>query len=230
MLPVHSIRLTDDTPEVDARKLASSLGAQFAFFARQPSPRLLIALFAVAIGVRVAHAAWRPADALLAFAVFAYWPFQEWFLHRYLLHLKPQRIFGRTFDPQFARAHRAHHRRPWIVETTFLPTRVVLGLIPVTLFGWWLATPDIGLAATGVAASAAAATLYEWTHYLTHSTYVPRTAYVRRIFRNHRLHHFKNERHWFAFTVPLIDRALRTDPDPNAVDKSETVRTLGVDE
>lgn len=33
-----------------------------------------------------------------------------------------------------------------------------------------------------------------------------------------------------AFTVPMIDRLLRTDPDPSEVEHSDTVRTLGVDD
>ncbi len=227
---VLSTRLPESSVDVDARTLAPDLGAQLMFFARQPTPRLLLALFTCAAVTRILYATWRPADAYIVLAIAVYWPLQEWFLHRFLLHLKPRTILGHRFDPLFAQAHRAHHRRPWVVETTFLPTRVLLGLIPVTIVGWALATPDIGLAATGVAASAFAATLYEWTHYLTHSAYVPKSAYVKRIFRNHRLHHFKNEHHWFAFTVPMIDRILRTDPDPSEVDRSETVRTLGVDD
>ena len=74
-----------------------------------------------------------------------------------------------------------------------------------------------------------AALMYEWVHYLTHTNYKPKTKYVQRIFRNHRLHHFKHEAYWHAFTVPFVDTVFGTNPDPTTVKKSKTVRTLGVE-
>ena len=54
---------------------------------------------------------------------------------------------------------------------------------------------------------------YEWTHYLVHTDYRPKRALYRAIWRNHRLHHFKNEHYWFAVTTPgTADRVLRTYP------------------
>ena len=72
--------------------------------------------------------------------------------------------------------------------------------------------------------------LYEWVHYLTHTPYRPRSAYLRRIVRNHRLHHFKNEHHWYAFTAPLVDTLFGTNPEPGDVDLSPTVHTLGIED
>ena len=51
---------------------------------------------------------------------------------------------------------------------------------------------------------------YEWTHYLTHTSYVPRGRYYARICRAHRLHHFKDEGFWYGFTLPFVDALLRT--------------------
>ena len=47
-----------------------------------------------------------------------------------------------------------------------------------------------------------------------------------RIWRNHRLHHFKNEHYWHGITQTLADRVLGTDPDQRDVDRSATARTL----
>ena len=69
-----------------------------------------------------------------------------------------------------------------------------------------------------------AAAIYEWVHYIVHTSHRPKTALMRRIRRNHRWHHYKNERYWFAFTVPRIDTLLRTDPDPKDVELSPTAR------
>ena len=79
-------------------------------------------------------------------------------------------------------------------------------------------------------AFAGMAIAYEWVHYLTHTNYVPRGAYYRRLWRNHRLHHYKNEHHWFGFIVPWVDTAFGTDPALKDVETSPTCRNLGVDE
>ena len=54
---------------------------------------------------------------------------------------------------------------------------------------------------------------YEWTHLLIHTAYVPKSAAYRRIWRNHRLHHFKNENYWHGVTNNLSDTVLGTNPD-----------------
>lgn len=67
---------------------------------------------------------------------------------------------------------------------------------------------------------------YDWTHFLIHTRVPPRTAYYRRIWRGHRLHHYRNERYWLGVTSPLGDLALRTNPPRDAVELSPTARGL----
>jgi len=45
--------------------------------------------------------------------------------------------------------------------------------------------------------------------------------------RNHRLHHFKNERYWFGVTSTVGDRVIGTLPDQSTVPRSPTARSLG---
>ncbi len=50
---------------------------------------------------------------------------------------------------------------------------------------------------------------YEWTHYLIHTDYKPKTRVYRAIWRNHRNHHYKNEHYWFTVTSSgTADRVL----------------------
>lgn len=223
-------------PHLDTPQARASLAAQAAHFFTFASPLVLLvnalALVAARVGVGVASgdagaasAAWM--SIAVAAATAAWWPLQEWLFHRVLLHLRPRRVFGFLVDPHFARAHRAHHKQPWIVEQTLLPLRVLAVLVPAQAL--WLLVPSTTLALTAAATYAISALVYEWVHYLCHSHYVPRSAYYRRIWRNHRLHHFKNERHWFSFTVPAVDAWLGTEPHVDDVATSSTVRTLGVD-
>jgi hypothetical protein len=216
-------------PHLDTPAARTSLAAQAGFFLRHTSP-LLLALNALALVVaRATIGGFTWLDAPVLVVTVAWWPFQEWLFHKVLLHRRPTRLFGRTLDPGFARAHRAHHRQPWIVDKTLLPVPLLLVLIALQPVSWLL-WPSWHLGLTAGAAYACCALAYEWTHYLCHSHYVPRGTYYRRIWKNHRLHHFKNEHHWYSFTVPMVDAWLGTDPDAASVATSETVRTLGVDD
>jgi hypothetical protein len=71
--------------------------------------------------------------------------------------------------------------------------------------------------------------VYEWTHFLIHSTYRPRHRIYRYVWRAHRNHHFRNEHYWFGVTMHLADHVLGTFPERSAVEVSATVRTLGIE-
>ena len=60
-----------------------------------------------------------------------------------------------------------------------------------------------------------------------HTDYKPRTRLYKSIWRNHRLHHFKNEHYWFTVTTAgTADRVLGTFPDPAKVRTSRTAKAL----
>ena len=80
--------------------------------------------------------------------------------------------------------------------------------------------------ATGFAAAVFLSLAYEWTHYLIHTDYMPRTRFYRSLWRGHRLHHYRNENYWFGVTNHLGDRVLGTNPAKDAVPVSATARTL----
>ena len=68
---------------------------------------------------------------------------------------------------------------------------------------------------------------YEWTHYVIHSDYKPRTRAYKAIWRNHRLHHYKSEHYWFSVTTSgTSDRLFGTHPDPATVSTSPTAKDL----
>jgi sterol desaturase/sphingolipid hydroxylase (fatty acid hydroxylase superfamily) len=47
------------------------------------------------------------------------------------------------------------------------------------------------------------------------------------VWRNHRLHHYKNEHYWFGVATPgTADRLLGTFPEQSEVETSPTVRAL----
>ena len=67
---------------------------------------------------------------------------------------------------------------------------------------------------------------YEWVHFLIHTAHRPRSRYYRSIWRNHRLHHFKNEHYWHGITNTVADHVLHTAPDQRDVPRSRNARTL----
>lgn len=195
----------------------SSLSGALKLFFTFGVPRLLGLQF-VLFGIwRVALGAPQAIDLGIGLAIALYWPFQEWVVHAIILHVKPRTVLGMHIDPFFARAHRYHHKHPWVLETTFVPKRVIVPLVPVNIALWWLITPSWAAACTGIALFTLATLIYEWIHYLTHTAYRPQTAYLKGVYRNHHLHHFKNDSYWHSFTLPAIDKLLGTAPDPKSV-------------
>jgi len=136
-------------------------------------------------------------------------PLTEWVIHVFALHARPKTIGGRAVDLLVARKHRAHHADPRDVDLIFVPRQVLYGALPGALVLYGLLLRDVRLAATAVLVSYAMLTLYEWTHFLIHSRYLPKGRYYRYVWRAHRLHHYRNEHYWFGVTIHLADHALR---------------------
>jgi hypothetical protein len=214
----------------------SSLGQARREFLRKESPWVIGAGIVALAVVRVllGDLGWRDGGAVAA--MLAIYPFGEWAIHVYLLHAKPVRIRGRELETVAARAHRAHHREPNDLDMVLLywwqAAFLMLVAVPLTIgLVAAIVTLLAGPVSLGVLVSAAIAGycmvfLYEWTHFLIHTAYRPRSRAYMTIWRNHRLHHFKNEHFWHGITNNLSDRVLGTDPDQRQVPKSETARTL----
>jgi Fatty acid hydroxylase superfamily len=205
-------------------------------FARKRSPWMIgagIAALAVARAL-IGDFSWR--DAVAVAAALVVYPFGEWAIHVYLLHMKPMRIGRRRIDPPAARAHREHHQQPNDLTMILLEPKEVAQLlllaVPVTvavggvLVGVIAGPVPIGVLVSAALADYLAILAYEWTHFLIHTAYRPRSRYYRAVWRNHRLHHFKNEHFWHGITNNISDRVLGTNPEQSAVPRSRTARTL----
>ena len=207
-------------------------------FSHHFSPRAVIAASTVAAAARIAVGGWSWRDALVPVIVLAEQPFVEWVIHKYLLHLPRFRLLGRRIELYGSIQHRSHHRDPadlnrvllkpvevvsFVVQIAILVPLVVWG--SVALFGGrWL-----NLSLTAVALSYLGLLRYEWSHFLIHTPYRPKSRWYRNIWRNHRLHHFKHEGYWMGVSSNLGDRVLGTNPDQRTVPRSSTARTLGVE-
>lgn len=217
----------------------TTLGAAWREFARKRSPWMIAGAFVLVAVLRAAvggEPTWR--DAVAVAAMLVAYPFGEWAIHVYLLHWRPTEVRGRRVDLPVAKAHRAHHRKPndltmilldppELAQLLLLAVPVVTGVGALVL-GLAFGAVPLGALLSAVLAGYLAVGVYEWTHFLIHTAHRPRSRYYRAIWRNHRLHHFKNERYWHGITNNVSDRVLGTNPDQRAVPRSKTARTLDV--
>ena len=197
-------------------------------FWKHPSPWMIGATLLAALVARVVVGDWQLTDAIVPLAMLAVFPFFEWIIHVFILHWRPKRLGRLTIDPLLAREHRAHHQDPRDVPLIFIPWKsLVSWVLPLTVAVGLLAFPRLGMGLTYLVCIATLGLVYEWTHYLIHSDYKPKTRIYRAIWRNHRHHHFKNEHYWFTVTSSgTADRVLGTYPDPGTVENSPTAKNL----
>lgn len=212
-----------------------SLGDCLRVFVRQPSPPYLFAAVMLALVLRLVQGelGWR--DLVMVVGLVAVTPFVEWAIHVYLLHARPFTVMGHRMEMLSAREHRAHHEAPSVLEGVLIPVyAVLLFLVAIAAVNWGLSFPihlllggpRLAFATTGVLASFSILTAYEWTHFLIHTPHRARARYYKAIWRNHRLHHYKNERYWFGVTSTVGDRVIGTLPDQRTVERSATARSL----
>ena len=210
----------------DQPQVGASLGELARFFIRKPSPAFIVSSFAIAVIARLVIGDWGWWDLAIPALVIAAEPFVEWVIHVRLLHRRPTRLGRWTIDPITARKHREHHRNPKDLRILMVPFQALFPAAPIAIAVavWRLDPPQ---AAMALASGFGMLAWYEWCHFLIHSPYRPKTQWFRSLSRNHVLHHFKNEHHWFGVTTSVGDRVLGTRPDPSAISPSPTVRTLG---
>jgi hypothetical protein len=196
-------------------------------FAKYPSPWMIGVTLVIALTARLIVGDWQVTDALVPVVMLAAFPFLEWTIHVFILHWRPKHLGRLRIDPLLAREHRAHHMNPRNVPLIFIPWKALLWAIPLVIAIALLAFPRLDMGLTYLVFIAALGVVYEWSHYLIHSDYKPKSRLYRAIWRNHRNHHFKNEHYWFTVTSSgTADRVLGTCPDPAAVATSPTAKNL----
>ena len=213
-----------------------TLGRAWHEFRRKRSPWVIAAAIGAVTTIRIliGDFSWRDGAAVAGMLVV--YPFAEWAIHVYLLHLRPFSLGGRRIELVTTRAHRQHHEAPNDLSMVLLgpleaaavlllaaPIPAGLAALVCLLAG---ASVPVGALVTALLSGYVLVGVYEWTHFLIHTAYRPRTRYFGSISRTHRLHHFKNEHYWHGITSTLGDRVLGTFPDQREVPRSPTARML----
>ena len=204
-----------------------TLGVAVREFWKYPSPWALGTMFVAALTARIVAGDWQIGDALVLLVMIALFPFFEWLVHVFILHWRPKHLGRLTIDPLLAREHRAHHMDPRNVPLIFIPAKALLWVLPLSVAIALLALPRLPMGLTYLVFASALGLGYEWTHYLIHTDYKPKTRLYRAVWRNHRNHHYKNEHYWFTVTsAGTADRVLGTYPDAANITTSRTAKNL----
>ncbi|MGO4258786.1 sterol desaturase family protein [Marmoricola sp. RAF53] len=209
------------------RRTAVTLGTTFREFWKHPSPWMLLGVLVGAVAWRAAEGDWRLTDLWAPVIWVALFPVLEWVIHVFILHWRPRKVAGVKIDSELARDHRRHHADPRDIPLVFIPWRSLIAVIAGAVLISVLAFPRLGQGLTFLVVVGVSGLIYEWSHYLIHSDYKPRTKAYKAVWRNHRLHHFKNEHYWFTVTsTATADRLFGTYPDPGSVQASKTAKNL----
>ncbi|WP_030173519.1 MULTISPECIES: sterol desaturase family protein [Actinomycetes] len=220
-------RVRNDEQGRSSSRRGLTLGAAFGEFVRHPTPWMIAVLLAGSGAARVVVADWHWTDAVVPAVMIASFPLAEWIIHVGVLHWRPRSVGSLKVDSLLSRKHREHHRDPRNIPLIFIPWQVLCVVIPVAVLIGVFAFGRLGLGLTFLTTLGVLGLVYEWTHYLIHTDYKPKSRLYKATWRNHRFHHYKNEHYWFTVTTSgTADRLLRTDPDPESVEKSPTAKNL----
>jgi hypothetical protein len=216
-------------PATPPEKLPRDAASAIRLFVAQPSPQLIALAVVAAAAARVwfGHFTW--IDAMVALAVWAYFPVNEWLIHVFMLHYRPRKVFGRTIDFYLPMTHRRHHAEPWNLKWVLIPRHIHAMVFPLIAAIVYFAGAWRGPVLSGMTVYLLLGLHYEWSHYLAHIPWCPNSAYYRRRVREHRWHHFRNENFWWGVSMGLGDRLFGTAPAMEQTGRSGTAATLGVD-
>ncbi|MGA8246726.1 MAG: sterol desaturase family protein [Nocardioides sp.] len=223
----HERLAADEARLTGPRRRSLTIGQAWRAFWRHPSPWMLSGFLVLSVVGRLVVGGGSWWELLIPTALIALFPVIEWVIHVGILHWRPRHVAGLEIDSLLARKHREHHADPRDLPLVFIPWQVLTWLLPAYVVVALLAVPARP-AAWSLLVSVYALNLgYEWTHNLIHSDYRPHSRVYRAVWRNHRLHHYKNEHYWFTVTSSgTADRLFGTYPDPETVSTSATAKNL----
>jgi hypothetical protein len=167
-----------------SRRTNVSLGAAWRSFGRHPSPFMITGFLIGAVVARVVVGSGSWWELGIPGALVALFPVIEWLIHVGILHWRPRRVGPVAVDSLLARKHREHHADPRDIPLVFIPWPVLTWLLPAYVGVALLVMPSLPSALSLLVSVYGLKLGYEWTLYLVHSDYRPRSRWFRSVWRN----------------------------------------------
>lgn len=161
----------------------------------------------------IIHGIWRsfhvgiPASTftILFLSGIAFWTLFEYFFHRYVFHFTPKGEFQERVSFLF---HGVHHQYPNDKKRLVMPITLSLAIAALLfalfsiLFGSWTWAFSSGFA-TGYLA-------YDMTHYSIHHFKHPKTKWLKRLWKSHIDHHFRDSNKGYGVSSSFWDHVFGT--------------------
>ncbi len=136
---------------------------------------------------------------------FIFWTAFEYLLHRYVFHFFPEGEFQERVQFLF---HGVHHQYPNDKDRLVMPVTLSL-LIAAVLF--LLFNAIFGELVWGFFAGFTLGYLaYDMTHYSIHHARAPKNAYLKRLWKHHMDHHYRDTNRGYGVSSALWDLILGT--------------------
>lgn len=141
----------------------------------------------------------------LFMAGMAFWTLFEYGMHRYVFHFKPKTQLQERISFLF---HGVHHQYPNDKKRLVMPITLSLAiavlLLSLTwvLFGTWTWAYSAGFT-TGYLA-------YDMTHYSIHHFKPPKIKWLKRLWKSHIDHHFRDSNKGYGVSSPFWDVVFGT--------------------
>lgn len=203
-------------------------------FSRHSSPRIITIAVTIAAMGRILVGRWSYADLVTIALTVVFAGVVEWVVHLFVLHADADSFVTTRLGGGIS--HRKHHLDPPDMRYLLLDgadAALFVAMLAAFSAAWslpilWLLGGQVWPPYLATLCAAYVGLLnYEWTHLMAHTRYRPRSRFYARLSRNHRLHHYRNERYWLGVTSNLGDRLLRSYPKSKGdVALSETARDL----
>ena len=168
----------------------------------------LVIFFAYAFALlywSITHTSLSVATTLLTFFTgMLTWTLMEYFIHRYIFHMTTES--ERRAKLQYT-LHGVHHEFPKDKERLAMPPIVSLTIATLLLFFFRLLLGDFAFSfLPGFLVGYAS---YLSVHYMIHSFQPPKN-FLKVLWVNHSIHHYKNGEHVFGVSSPLWDYVFGT--------------------
>ena len=146
------------------------------------------------------------ATAMLFFTGLIFWTLFEYIMHRFVWHMDTTTEFRKKLQYNM---HGIHHEYPKDKDRLALPPVISVTIATVLLLLFYVVAGDYAFGffsgfVTGY-------TFYLAIHYIVHA-YQPPKNFLKVLWINHGIHHYKDDEHAFGVSSPLWDILLRTMP------------------